>query len=76
MTDLVTVTDEGPVRTIRMNRPEKKNALTMAMYDAMADGIETASAANIRAFSTRSHAARRLWSPPCKAMRSASAPRC
>ena len=48
MTDLVTVTDEGPVRTIRMNRPEKKNALTMAMYDAMADGIETASAANIR----------------------------
>jgi enoyl-CoA hydratase/carnithine racemase len=48
MTDLVSVTDDGPVRTIRMNRPEKKNALTMAMYDAMADGIETAPAANIR----------------------------
>ena len=32
MSDLVIVTDEGPVRTIRMNRPEKKNALTMAMY--------------------------------------------
>jgi len=31
-----------------MNRPEKKNALTMAMYDAMAEGIETAPAANIR----------------------------
>jgi enoyl-CoA hydratase/carnithine racemase len=26
-----------------MNRPDKKNALTMAMYDAMATGIETAS---------------------------------
>ena len=42
MSDLVIVTDEGPVRTVRMNRPEKKNALTMAMYDAMADAIETA----------------------------------
>jgi enoyl-CoA hydratase/carnithine racemase len=48
MTDLVSVTDDGPVRTIRMNRPEKKNALTMVMYDAMAEGIETAPAANIR----------------------------
>ena len=26
-----------------MNRPEKKNALTSAMYDAMAEAIETAS---------------------------------
>ncbi len=42
MADLVIVTDDGPVRTIRMNRPEKKNALTMAMYDAMAAGIEGA----------------------------------
>ena len=41
MTDQVIVTDEGPVRTIRMNRPEKKNALTSAMYDAMAEAIET-----------------------------------
>jgi enoyl-CoA hydratase/carnithine racemase len=48
MTHLVTVTDEGPVRTIRMNRPEKKNALTMAMYDAMAAGIESAGSANAR----------------------------
>lgn len=48
MTDLVTITDDGPVRTIRMNRPDKKNALTMAMYDAMAEGIETAPKANIR----------------------------
>src|SRR3954468_10665360 len=42
MTDHVIVTDDGPVRTIRMNRPEKKNALTSAMYDAMAEAIETA----------------------------------
>jgi enoyl-CoA hydratase/carnithine racemase len=42
MSDLILVVDDGPVRTIRMNRPEKKNALTMAMYEAMADGIEGA----------------------------------
>ncbi len=42
MGDLVIVTDDGPVRTVRMNRPEKKNALTMAMYDAMAAAIESA----------------------------------
>ena len=33
MTDLVTVTDDGGVRTVRMNRPDKKNALTAEMYD-------------------------------------------
>jgi enoyl-CoA hydratase/carnithine racemase len=44
MTDHVIVTDEGPIRTVRMNRPEKKNALTFAMYDAMAEAIETANA--------------------------------
>ena len=42
MTDLVVVSDDGPVRTVRMNRPEKKNALTFAMYDTMADAIEGA----------------------------------
>ena len=42
MSDLVLVTDDGPVRIVRMNRPEKKNALTMAMYDAMAAAIESA----------------------------------
>src|SRR5580700_1284795 len=31
-TDAVTVTDESGVRVIRLNRPEKKNALTLAMY--------------------------------------------
>lgn len=48
MTDLVTATDDGPVRTVRMNRPAKKNALTSAMYGAMADAIDSAPAANIR----------------------------
>ena len=43
MTDLVIISDEGPVRIVRMNRPEKKNALTMAMYDAMATAIEDTS---------------------------------
>jgi enoyl-CoA hydratase/carnithine racemase len=42
MSDLVIVSDDGPIRTVRMNRPEKKNALTLAMYDAMAAAIENA----------------------------------
>jgi len=43
MPDII-VADDGGVRTIRMNRPEKKNALTLAMYDAMAAAIEDAGA--------------------------------
>jgi enoyl-CoA hydratase/carnithine racemase len=43
MPDII-VTDAGAIRTIRMNRPEKKNALTLAMYDAMAEAIESAAA--------------------------------
>ena len=35
MSDLI-ISDDGPIRTLRMNRPAKKNALTLAMYDAMA----------------------------------------
>ena len=42
MSYLVTVTDDGPVRVLRMNRPEKKNALTLAMYDTLAGAIESA----------------------------------
>jgi enoyl-CoA hydratase/carnithine racemase len=42
MTDQVLVSNDGAVRTIRMNRPDKKNALTAVMYDAMAEAIETA----------------------------------
>ncbi len=41
MPDII-VSNDGPVRTIRMNRPEKKNALTLAMYEAMAAEIEDA----------------------------------
>jgi enoyl-CoA hydratase/carnithine racemase len=43
MPDII-VSDDGAIRTIRMNRPEKKNALTLAMYDAMAEAIEGAAA--------------------------------
>jgi len=46
MTEHVIITDDAAIRTIRMNRPEKKNALTSAMYDAMAQAIETASGAS------------------------------
>jgi enoyl-CoA hydratase/carnithine racemase len=35
MPDEVLVTDEDGVRMIRMNRPEKKNALTQPMYAEM-----------------------------------------
>lgn len=42
MSGLVEVTDTGPIRTVRMNRPDKKNALTVAMYAVMADAIEDA----------------------------------
>jgi enoyl-CoA hydratase/carnithine racemase len=38
--DHIQVASDGAVRTIRINRPEKKNALTFAMYDALADAIE------------------------------------
>jgi enoyl-CoA hydratase/carnithine racemase len=43
MSDLLIVKDDGPVRIIRMNRPEKKNALTLPMYAAMAEAIAGAS---------------------------------
>ena len=42
MSEQVIVKDDGAVRSIQMNRPDKKNALTAVMYDAMADAIETA----------------------------------
>jgi enoyl-CoA hydratase/carnithine racemase len=48
MSDLVRVTDDGPVRTVRMNRPEKKNALTVPMYDAMTAAIESAAGSDTR----------------------------
>src|SRR6266700_2441423 len=45
----ILIINEGPVRKIRINRPEKKNALTLAMYEAMAAAIEDATTeANVR----------------------------
>ena len=42
MSDHVVVTDEGPIRVIRMNRPDKKNALTHAMYATMTEALNSA----------------------------------
>lgn len=42
MSEHVIVTDEGTIRTVRMNRPDKKNALTATMYQTMADALESA----------------------------------
>jgi enoyl-CoA hydratase/carnithine racemase len=42
----ILISNEGPVRKIRMNRPDKKNALTLAMYDAMAAALEEADTAD------------------------------
>jgi enoyl-CoA hydratase/carnithine racemase len=39
MTSLVDIRDDGPIRIVRMQRPEKKNALTAEMYDAMAAAL-------------------------------------
>ena len=39
MTDAVVLTRTDRVLEIRLNRPEKKNALTRVMYDAMADAF-------------------------------------
>ena len=42
MTDHIIVTDDGPVRVIRINRPDKKNALTHAMYSAITNALNSA----------------------------------
>jgi enoyl-CoA hydratase/carnithine racemase len=42
MTAPVAVTDEGAVRLIRLNRPEKKNALTLAMYAEITRAMQEA----------------------------------
>ncbi len=48
MTDLVSVADANRVRTIRMNRPDKKNAITRPMYAAMADALSAANGDDVR----------------------------
>ena len=42
MTGHVTVTDHGPIRILRLNRPDKKNALTDAMYETLSEALEKA----------------------------------
>jgi enoyl-CoA hydratase/carnithine racemase len=44
--DPIIVTDDGGVRVIRMNRPEKKNALTQPMYAAMTAALDEANASD------------------------------
>lgn len=44
MSELVVKSAEAGVLTVRMNRPEKKNALTAAMYQALADALDEAAA--------------------------------
>jgi enoyl-CoA hydratase/carnithine racemase len=44
MTDTVIVTDEGAVRIIQFNRPDKKNALTQPMYAAITEALREAQA--------------------------------
>ncbi len=52
MTDQhIIVRRDGPVAEIRFNRPEKKNAITNAMYGIMADALELGGADDeVRAF--------------------------
>ncbi|MFM9943574.1 MAG: crotonase/enoyl-CoA hydratase family protein [Hyphomicrobiaceae bacterium] len=44
MSSEVIVTRDGGVQAVRINRPEKKNALTRAMYDAMTSALTEADA--------------------------------
>ena len=42
MTDPVIVNDDGPIRLVRMKRPDKKNALTHAMYERITNALNSA----------------------------------
>lgn len=42
MSDHILVERDGSVMTLRMNRPDKRNALTQAMYTGLADGLDAA----------------------------------
>jgi len=45
----ITVRDAGGVRTVVLDRPEKKNALTVAMYAVLADAVASAEADDVGA---------------------------
>jgi enoyl-CoA hydratase/carnithine racemase len=45
MTDHVLISDDRPIRVVRLNRPAKKNALTYAMYEALATALDQAAVA-------------------------------
>lgn len=47
MTGLIEVTREGAVQCIRFNRPEKKNAITVAMYNALAGALRQGDADDV-----------------------------
>lgn len=44
MSQFIVIEAQAGVQRIRMNRPEKKNALTLAMYDAMTEALLAAEA--------------------------------
>lgn len=44
MADLIETSAEAGVLTVRLNRPEKKNALTAVMYQGLADALDEAAA--------------------------------
>ena len=46
MPEFVIVTDNGPLRILRLNRPAKQNALTHAMYETLAAALENAAITN------------------------------
>ena len=55
MSDILTRTDAG-VMTVTLNRVEKKNAITAAMYAAMADALQQAADdASVRALVFQGH---------------------
>ena len=56
MTDILNHTEAG-VMTITLNRVDKKNSITVAMYAAMADALDNAASdAAIRAVVLQGHA--------------------
>ena len=42
MTEHVTIVDHGPIRWVRMNRLNKKNAISEHMYDKLAGALDDA----------------------------------